>query len=354
VSLLHLKIAAKLNNRSAGVRDSVLTNHGVQQANRLGQYFAKFGISFTNIFSSDLSRAIKTAEAIRTAQTPVDDELLTVQIPELREQDFGFYEGKPFYARRTESTKSGKEAHDDKHKNEPGFQDIESREAMAKRVNTFLDGHLLPLLHKSPIGEELTVAIVSHGILLSSLWRCLLRRQLPNTVSINAELLANQRFVSLEHLGGWSNTGYLELELRKVGIAVTGEFVSHTLGGEIAQEFEATLNPGCSFTSDADSAGLSEKSVGPCFTVVIKIVDGREHLKGLKRTGGGVGSSKFEEGQKSIKSFFKKQRTGAHLASCTSNIESLCSCQITDRKKAAAIYLRDPQVVISRQMATPR
>ena len=287
-----------------------MTNHGVQQANRLGQYFAKSGISFTNIFSSNLSRAIKTAEAIRAAQTPANDELFTVQVPELREQDFGFYEGKPFNARRSESTKSGKEALYDKHKNEPGFQDIESREGMAKRVNTFLDGHLLPLLHQPPIGEELTVAIVSHGILLSALWRCLLRRQFPNTVSINPELLANQRFVSLEHVGGWSNTGYLELELRKVSIAVTGGFASHTLGGEIAQGFEATPSPGCCSTSDADSAGLFEKSVGPCFTVVIKTVDGREHLKGLKRTGGGVGSSKFEEGQKSINSFFKKQRTG--------------------------------------------
>lgn len=202
---------------------------------------------------------------------------------------------------------------------------------MAKRADTFLDGHLLPLLHNMTIGKGLVIAIVSHGILLSSLWRCLLRRQLPNTVSIDHELLTPQRSVSLEHLGGWSNTGYLELELRKISTATIDGIVSTTLNDEPA---EPTMNhfyiPGSSVEPPEGLNNLSERlsewtapghgtthnsgplfqqSTGPSFEVVIKIINGREHLKGLKRTGGGVGSSKFEEGQKSIKTFFKKQRT---------------------------------------------
>ena len=46
------------------------------------------------------------------------------------------------------------------------------------------------------------------------------------------------------------------------------------------------------------------------WNMVIRKVNGKDHLKGLKRTGGGVGSSQFDEGQKKIETFFKKQKVG--------------------------------------------
>lgn len=90
----------------AGVRDSALTNFGVEQARRLGEHFAKedVHVAFDHIFASPLSRAYKTAQAIRAPQLVLkaiakakassDSEELTedleiVRVPELIEQDFG-------------------------------------------------------------------------------------------------------------------------------------------------------------------------------------------------------------------------------------------------------------------------
>ena len=75
----------------AGVRDSVLTNHGVDQANRLGDHLAATDIVLTHIFASPLTRTSKTAEAIRKAQATAfpdaaSSNLEIVKVPELIEQ----------------------------------------------------------------------------------------------------------------------------------------------------------------------------------------------------------------------------------------------------------------------------
>ncbi|TKA32753.1 hypothetical protein B0A50_00978 [Salinomyces thailandicus] len=202
----------------AGVLDSALTNHGVDQARRLGEYFSKAGVTFSHIFSSPLSRALKTAEAVQRAQNitdageraPVD----IVKVPDLIEQDFGFYEGKPFYA-RSDPKKSGREAHYAKHKDNPGFVDVESKESMGNRADGFLDQQFIPLLAQDAASHELVVAVISHGMLLSHLWRRLLLRLPRKSLTITPEVTAARGSVVLEHLGGWSNTGYLELALTK-------------------------------------------------------------------------------------------------------------------------------------------
>jgi hypothetical protein len=48
----------------------------------------------------------------------------------------------------------------------------------------------------------------------------------------------------------------------------------------------------------------------PGWNIIIQKINGKDHLKGLKRTGGGVGSSRFDEGQRKIETFFKKQKVG--------------------------------------------
>jgi broad specificity phosphatase PhoE len=74
-----------------GVRDSVLTNHGVDQANKLGDHLAKTTIVLTHIFASPLTRTSKTAEAIQKAQAAAHPDnasttLEIVKVPELIEQ----------------------------------------------------------------------------------------------------------------------------------------------------------------------------------------------------------------------------------------------------------------------------
>lgn len=86
----------------AGSRNSSLTNHGVEQARRLGEHFARaeVDVCFDYIFASPLSRAFKTAQAIQTAQLAASTKapraakghsgsVEIVRVPELVEQDFG-------------------------------------------------------------------------------------------------------------------------------------------------------------------------------------------------------------------------------------------------------------------------
>ena len=231
---------------SAGSKDSELTNHGAQQARHLGDYLASNKPVLTHIYASPLQRAYKTANALRLSQSaylngkheaPLLDlqaeESSIIQVPQLVEQDFGFYEGKPFYARSRDSTKTGKEAHYESHKDDPDFVDVESKELVAARCDGFLEEHLLPLFDQDGSPTELVVAVVSHGILLSNLWRCLLRRLPQRSVKVKPEILAVKGQVVLEHLGGYSNTGFLEVSIRHSWLDFDSSQTSSKLTGEI-------------------------------------------------------------------------------------------------------------------------
>ncbi|KAI9872169.1 MAG: hypothetical protein M1830_002001 [Pleopsidium flavum] len=320
----------------AGVKDSQLTNHGFFQANRLGQHLASTGPRLTEIFSSDLQRASKTAEAIRLAQPSHETNTIVTQLSCLREQDFGFYEGKTFSARPRDSKKTGKEAHRDEHKNDPGFKDVESKESMAVRANSFLDENLLPLLRSETSDTKHSVVVVSHGIILSTLWRCLLKRFAPRTVAFASGLHVGGTGTLLEYLGGWSNTGYLELNVEKTEMLLPEIIESGT-----PKEEELQLEGGPLVISAVPIAPIGATSnstsisVLPClglttdksqpeeapsaptkpdvlhgWNMIIQTINCKDHLKGLKRTGGGVGSSQFDEGQKKIETFFKKRKVG--------------------------------------------
>ena len=283
---------------SAGVRDSALTNHGVLQAERLGNYFAKGGLRFTHLFSSDLQRAYKTAEAITSAQLGREQQsgiskLRVKQLKVLREQDFGFYEGKPFYARPSGSSKSGKDSHRAEHNNDPGFQDVESKESMAKRADIFVHEYLLPLICQP---KDVRVAVVSHGIILNHLWRSVLKLFTNRTVTIAPGVAVSSAGAStpLEYLGGWSNTGYLELDIQPV----------ITKPDNVVSESDLQDDPGGSRNASPDVL-----SPPPELRMIIKAVNSKEHLAGLKRTRG-VSSGKHDERQKKIDGFFKKSKIG--------------------------------------------
>lgn len=171
------------------------------------------------------------------------------------------------------SSKSGKEKHRSQHVHDPNFRDVESKVAMDARMDEFIAGYLLPLIRERA-GEKEVVALVSHGIILSHLWRCLLKLFGKGTVTLAPGLsVGNGGVTPLEYLGGWSNTGYLELDIQ------------------------------------APVESAPEKARVSDLKMVIKTVNGKEHLTGLKRTRG-VGSSKHDEGQKKIEMFFKKAKVG--------------------------------------------
>jgi broad specificity phosphatase PhoE len=327
-----------------GVRDSVLTNHGVDQANKLGDHLAKAALVITHIFASPLTRTSKTAEAIQKAQATISlnnasSALDIVKIPELIEQvcragvhsvvdtdlcqDLGYYEGKSFQARSADSKKNGREQHRDKHKDDAGFVDVESKESMAKRADTFLDQHLLPLFDSDSAAEEYTVAIVSHGILLSNFWRRLLLRLPRRSLKIAPDVTAARGDIILGHLGGWSNTGYLHLSIQRDSPPASEE-TEHTAKSESPSTTTNLTTPGpqiakltaispiaeskaLQVTPDAATTASPRKMLDGYSTIIVAI-DSKQHLVGLKRQRGGIGRSAHDESQKKLDVFFKKQR----------------------------------------------
>ena len=328
---------------SAGSRDSALTNHGYQQATRLGLHFKTLGLSFTHLFSSHLQRAAKTAGLIREAQLPqknnnegAEDVPAVTQLRILMEQDFGDLEGK----KRTDIQAELQ--------NRPGFVAVETKDAIGQRAETFLDEYLLPLLGNTAGSEDLTIAIVSHGIFLSTLWKRLLRRLTAKSITLSPDLSSTAR-PSLEHLGGWSNTGYLELRMMRDGIEKSSPkadaAVSATLKPDVSRpmdsktddtigavevpqqavpettsEVEVSQAPHEAAANDVDATPAAAASTTPTpsrssklssvdgWIRTIMTINGKDHLKGLKRTGGGVGSSRHDASQKGIESFFKRRK----------------------------------------------
>lgn len=279
---------------SAGSTDSALTNHGVLQAERLGDYLAKTGLRFTKVFSSDLQRAKKTADAICAAQCSKHDldsgttQLETIVLPVLREQDFGSAECRPWVSKPVSLGKAiGKTLLAE---GDPGFVAKETYESMALRLNSFIDGDLVPLLASEPEMKHI-VAVVSHGITLSVLWRILLLRFSPRSVSLAPKVDGTSPGRGIEYLPSWMNTAYLELDITPL----PGD-------KEISPSIGARIEP--------SSAEPSQAQIKPFagWGMTVHTVNGREHLRSLKRTRGGVGSSIYDEKQQKLDGFFKKEK----------------------------------------------
>ena len=249
---------------------------------------------FTHIFCSDLQRAARTANAIYQAQIeqwPKEKQLqAVVTLPLLREQDFGFYEGRPFSARRPQS---GSDEVQSPQKRPDDFKHVETKASMGHRMDEFLKDFLTPLIYSEDASEEVIVAVVSHGLILSQLWKRFLLLLPANSVTLGPDVVIHRAGASLEHIGAWSNTGYLELELHRQAIDADAE-------EQIERDVSSPLH------------ASHPIQILSAFNVFVKTVDGKAHLAGLKRTRG-VGSSKYDDNQKTLESFFKKPRGRSNL-----------------------------------------
>lgn len=204
---------------------------------------------------------------------------------------------------------------------------------MRIRVESFIDAHLVQLMHE--VHEDKSVAVVAHGIILSHLWRAILKRFHP-FVTVASGVQATGPGMSLEYLGGWSNTGYLDLEVKKrarlsngnVEPDVAATFAMAPSTSKIGTAPDPVLPDGSvaevinsqgSFTPPQKPATRSFVPVDPSLAsspspglkelhLVVKAVNSQEHLKGLKKTRGGIGSLKHDSSQKTVDSFFKKRK----------------------------------------------
>ncbi|KAJ9661145.1 hypothetical protein H2198_002089 [Neophaeococcomyces mojaviensis] len=265
----------------AGATDSRLTNHGLIQAQRLASYLVKRRhLQFTHIFASDLQRAHRTANEISNAQSaarPEDAGIGTTVLPLLREQDFGSFELLPW--KRSQDLRLKDPSPED-----PGFKPKETHAALKLRADAFVDDYLLPLLALDDEWEQ-DIAVVSHGLLLGALWKALLIRFRPSTVSLSPDVVLSNVKRSLENLPAWSNTGFLELHICSA---------QNTWQDTATTEENSSRQPKSTEKLDA--------------TMTICAVNGKEHLAHLKRTRGGVGSTASDERQQRLESFFKKRK----------------------------------------------
>ncbi|KAL5356109.1 histidine phosphatase superfamily [Aspergillus floccosus] len=258
----------------AGTTDSPLTTHGASQIDRLGQHFKSEGVRFTHIFASDLSRAALTAEGIRRHQ-PDPTALAAVASALIRERDFGSFEGQKW------STSYQSQA----------VQVIpETDQSIMLRSNTFINDHLLPLVLDENRNNHV-VAVVSHGITLQFLWKCiraLFHQDLISFVPGASSHESDTRFISPT----WANTGFLELCIQHPATCLPPPVVPRdaTHGG-----VPPPSNPVPEDTSRPLSGWLLE----------IRAINSRAHLAQLRRVQGGIGSGTYDKRQRRIDNFFK-------------------------------------------------
>lgn len=296
---IYLSGSKGLTINRAGITDSALTNHGVLQIEHLGQYFASQSVHFDSVFASDLGRARITAEGICRHQ-PRDDAPLQTPIltPDLRERDFGSLEGEKWTA--SAATSGGSALHIGHAGGTSAHIESESKASMKGRAASFLNEYIIPLFFDD-LKQEVNIAIVSHGTILRVLWSCLVELLDPMQISIapgialwNGEPAA---FISPV----WSNTGYMTLSIQQ----------SHSVPEE-SMEQESTFHASDSAMDVAATTTPSTETSVPVtfyllhgWSMKVLTIDSKDHLSGLRRTRGGIGSATHDTRQKRIDQFFK-------------------------------------------------
>ncbi|KAI1460980.1 phosphoglycerate mutase-like protein [Annulohypoxylon moriforme] len=273
----------------AGSRDSPLTNHGVLQIKRLGAHLAERQKTIgpiKYIFTSNLQRAYQTAEAVAealleaqghssndTSQSRIAMEVS--RLAELREKDYGSSEGKKY------GIKAGRSVDD------RAESDSESHESMRARASRFVDSHLIPIID-TDASENITVLIVAHGIILGVLLKVLLGRFPPKS-AIPTPGSGGQDGIS--ESTAWSNTGVLQarLQLRK---------------DLPPQDDSNKSTPIAKSLLSKDIIGPSVDSHEKVLQLTVELTNNIDHLNGLKKTRGGIGSAKFDSRQRTMDSFF--------------------------------------------------
>jgi len=162
----------------AGWADAPLSNHGMNQARACGVSFST--TRFTHIYASPLERAFSTAQAILDAQ-PEPKGLFTVS-PDVREMHFGIAEGNPGPWSEADHKDLTREQlcergifpflldRDDR------FPEGESMNDLQARAELAINDIVLPYVKEEAFsGEDIHIAIVSHGLCISELVSALMR-----------------------------------------------------------------------------------------------------------------------------------------------------------------------------------
>jgi histidine phosphatase superfamily protein (branch 1) len=226
-----------------------------------------------------LTRAATTAEAIFKVQTPAAPGPIAgpmlINVPELREQDFGLFEGTPVSGFNTRAE-------------DPRQRSVETSEEMAVRARVFIREYLAPLTGQGDGAKAPVVAVVSHGCLLRVLWREVLEHFKPTGVRCEQQMLLESQSIDFMRLGHWSNTGFLEVLFERV-------------------ENQMLVEVKCEDRREESNTKIVEDILIPKahhWSATILGINVTDHLKTLKRTRGGIGSSQYDSRQKTLDRFF--------------------------------------------------
>ncbi|KRO25414.1 2,3-bisphosphoglycerate-independent phosphoglycerate mutase [Pediococcus argentinicus] len=152
-----------------GWADTPLTPAGIEQVTNAADKVAN--IKFDKYYSSDLLRAVSTAEIFKKENVNTNSEThKTIQVPELREACFGYFEGADGSATWSQicrplgypgideflSEHTFLDARDIMSKADP-FKDAENSKAFTKRIRLGLK----KLIDKSD--DQDTICVISHG-----------------------------------------------------------------------------------------------------------------------------------------------------------------------------------------------
>lgn len=195
---------------------------------------------------------------------------------------------------------------------------------MKKRIERFVDAVFTPTVSQAAFNAGAgSVVIVAHGIILNVLLRALLVRFGPEEIAKLAK--PGDASWRSEWLASWSNTGYLEAELRvttPVAVPASTIPVSQIKLVDCLSAVKNSIveEDGTAPSEDAVVADQPEKASAPATNdlvpipvsvssdihLILRTVNCIEHLQGLKKTRGGIGSAGHDEKQKTMDSFFSR------------------------------------------------
>ncbi|KAJ1303459.1 hypothetical protein OPQ81_011647 [Rhizoctonia solani] len=266
----------------AGWADAALSNHGLNQAKALGNFFSTYRI--THMFASDLKRAHSTARAIYDAQPDPKPSLTITQL--VREQHFGEGEGKRW--------------EEDEWCQPPGrdgkFAGGESLNDVARRGDEFFEKHLAPIIRASvhkPAGE-VNVVVVSHGICIAETLGALSRR----CVYVDTNGWSGR-------FRGLNNTAWTRVS---IGLA-DDEFLTDvpTLNGT-QRSASITPDPGAVLATRLEESApppvQCDETGPPSLRMKIIACNQHSHLDGVVRQQDGNKSSGDDPNQKKLREFF--------------------------------------------------
>lgn len=197
---------------------------------------------------------------------------------------------------------------------------------MKMRIERFVDAFFVPTaLQAASDADAGSIVVVAHGIILNVLLRVLLACFGPEEVAKLAK--PGDAPWRSEWLASWSNTGYLEADLR-VTTPVAGPALSthpsevksadssaavNTSAvqehGHSAARFEEAVALGQPKTALASASNTTVPTPVPDSSRIhlhLRTINCIEHLQGLKKTRGGIGSAGHDEKQKTMDSFFSR------------------------------------------------